>query len=152
MADTAEKKLRLVILTQEKQLLEKNIISLTVETELGQITILRGHIPLFSKLSTGELMYRWMDGPTEKSDIFAVSGGFLDMNPEGTITILADYAIRADDISIAQAEEAKRQAEEAMQNKESARDFKIAEASLRQALNDLRVAQRRQKSSSSPRI
>ncbi|MCD8484597.1 ATP synthase F1 subunit epsilon [Candidatus Woesebacteria bacterium] len=145
-------KLRLMILTQEQQLLDKNVVSLTVDTELGQITVLPGHIPLFAKLSTGELMYRWMDGTTQKQDIFAVSGGFLDVNPEGTITVLADYAVRADEISIAQAEEAKRQAEEAMKNKESVKEFKIAEASLRQALNDLRVAQRRQKASSSPRL
>ncbi len=146
------KELKLVILTQEKLILEKNIVSLTVDTEQGQITVLPDHIPLFSKLSTGELMYRWMDGNAIKEEVLAVSGGFLDVNPHGTITVLADYAIRADAISIAQAEEAKRRAEEAMHNKQSQREFQLAEASLRQALNDIRVANRRQKSSSGPRI
>lgn len=147
-----QKKLKLVILTQERLLLEKNIVSLTVDTEQGQITVLPEHIPLFSKLSTGELIYRWLDGNNLKQETFAVSGGFLDVNPQGIITVLADYAIRADAISIAQAEEAKRRAEEAMQNKQSQREFQLAEASLRQALNDLRVANRRQKSSNGPRI
>lgn len=147
-----QKELKLVILTQEKLLLEKDIVSLTVDTEQGQITVLPDHIPLFSKLSTGELIYRWMDGASVKEDIFAVSGGFLDVNPQGTITVLADYAVRADAISVAQAEEAKRRAEEAMKDKQSVREFQLAEASLRQALNDLRVANRRQKASSGPRI
>ena len=146
------KELKLVVLTQERLLLEKDVVSLTVDTQQGQITVLPDHIPLFSKLSTGELVFRWQDGNNIKEEVFAVSGGFLDVNPQGVITILADYAVRADAISIAQAEEAKRRAEEAMRNKQSQREFQLAEASLKQALNDLRVANRRQKASSGPRI
>jgi len=152
MADN--KKLTLVILTQEKLLLEKEVTGVTVDTTEGQITVLPGHIPLFAKVSTGELEFKWRDGmaSNEKVDTFAVSGGFLDVNPEGTITVLADYAVRADEISIAQAEAAKKRAEEAMQNKQSQKEFQLAEASLKQALNDLRVANRRQKASSGPHI
>jgi len=149
---TEQKKLQLVILTQEKLLLEKAIVSLTIDTVQGQITVLPDHVPLFSKLATGELMFRWQDGNNLKEEVFAIAGGFLDVNPQGTLTVLADHAVRADEISLAQAEEAKARAEEAMKNKESVKEFKLAEASLRQALNDLRVANRRQKSSNSPRI
>lgn len=127
--------------------------SVTVQTTEGEITILPGHIPLFSKLDVGELIYRWDEGSREEpmTDTYAVSGGFLDLNPAGEITILADHAIRSTDIDAAQAEEARRQAEEAMQNKESEVQFRLAEASLKRALNELRVANKR-KSSSGPRL
>src|SRR5690606_5562130 len=96
----------------------------------------------------GPLIYRWREGSQLRSDEVAVSGGFLDVNPDGTITVLADYAIRADDINLAQLEEAKKKAEEAMQNRESEQEFRLAEASLRRTLNELKIAQRRQKGSS----
>lgn len=142
----AKNTLQLVILTQERELLRKEVASVTVDTTTGQITVLPEHIPLFSKLSTGELVYRWTEGTSKKSDVFAISGGFVDVSPDGEVTVLADYALRADAISVEQAQEARRRAEEAMQNKESEQQFRLAEASLRKALNELRVAQRRQKS------
>lgn len=150
MAET--KTLHLIILTQEKQLLDTEITSLTVDTVQGQITVLPGHIPLFSKLSAGELWFRTESKTIASEHTFSVAGGFLDVSPDGTITVLADHAIRADDISVAKAEEAKRQAEEVMAAKTSQRDFQIAEASLKQALNDLRVARKRQGSVGTPRV
>lgn len=147
----AAKTLQLTIVTQEKLLLEHEAESLTVMTASGEITVLPGHVPLFTRLSDGELIYRWTEGGKLIADSYAISGGFLDVDPAGKITVLADHAIRADDISEAKAEEARRMAEESMKNRESEVQFRLAEASLRRALLELQVAQRK-KSRGAPRL
>lgn len=149
-----DKHLQLTILTQEREILTQQVSSVTVPTSEGEVTILPGHIPLFSKLDIGELVYRWKEGSGDRlqEDSLAVSGGFLDVNPAGEVTILADHAIRSTDIDLAQAEEARRQAELAMENRQSEQDFRLAEASLKRALNDLKIAGRRRSSGGTPRL
>jgi F-type H+-transporting ATPase subunit epsilon len=141
--------LQLTIMTQERELLTREVNSVSVMTTEGEITVLPGHIPLFTKLDVGELVFRWSEGSGSRSeeDSFSVSGGFLDVNPSGEVTILADYAIRSSDIDLAQAEAAREQAEAAMQNRESEVDFRMAETTLKRALNDLRVANRNRRTS-----
>ena len=67
----------------------------------------------------------------------------MDVAPGNKVTILADSAIRADDINLAKAEAARKKAEEALSNKQSEVEFKQAEASLRKAILELKVARRR---------
>lgn len=143
--DNQKKVLQLEIVTQEKLLLQKEVTAVTAVTLLGEITVLPGHIPLFTKLDTGELRYRQQN--SDEVGSYAVSGGFMDVNPEGKVTILADYALRSDDINEALAAKAKQEAQEAMKNKQSERNFKLAEASLKKALNELNIARRRKSKS-----
>lgn len=138
------KTLKLRIVTQEQEVLELEVTSVTATTEAGEITILPGHIPLLSTLSTGELHYILPD--KQEMDFFAVSGGFIDVNPDGVVTVLADRALRATDIDEAAAEAAKLRAEEVMRDKadqRSSRDFQIAELELIRSLNELNIARRR---------
>lgn len=136
-----QKTIQLEIVTQEKKLLSAEVVSVSVMTELGEVTILPNHIPLFTKLVTGEL--RYFD-PTKKiTHYVAISGGFMDVGPDNKITVLADDALRADDINEALVVKAKQEAETALKNKTSKRDFMIAEASLRKALNELKVYRKR---------
>lgn len=136
-----EKTLRLEIVTQEQQVLSTEVTSVSVTTAVGEITVLPDHIPLFTKLVTGELRYR--EPQASQTHYYAISGGFMDVSVEGRITVLADYALRADDINVALAEQARQEAEEAMKNQTSHREHMLAEASLRKALNELKVAQKR---------
>ncbi len=148
----ANTNLLLTILTQEKELMTQPVYSLTIMTQKGELTILPGHIPLFSRLADGELVYRWNENGTQKAESFAISGGFMDVAANGEVTILADHAIRSSDINEAKAQEAREAAQEAMKNKESARDFALAEASLRQALTELKIAEKRRGNGSVPRL
>jgi len=136
-----QKTIQLEIVTQEKKLLSAEVVSVSVMTELGEVTILPNHIPLFTKLVTGEL--RYLDPTKNKTHYVAISGGFMDVGPDNKITVLADDALRADDINEALVEKAKQEAETALKNKTSKRDFMIAEASLRKALNELKVYRKR---------
>lgn len=132
-------KITLNIISQEKHLLTAEVDQLTAPAASGEVTILPSHIPLFTKLNDGVILIK-----TEgKTDEFAILGGFMDVGPDSQVTILADAAIRADDINVAKAEEARKKAEFAMKNKESEINFKEAEVSLRKALLELKVAGKR---------
>lgn len=132
-------KLTLDIISQEGPLLSAEVDQITAPAEAGEVTILPGHIPLFTKLRDGVVIIKRNDVAEE----FAVLGGFMDVGPKSKVTILSDAAVRANDINIAKAEEARKKAEQAMEHKESELNFKEAEASLRRALLELKVANRR---------
>lgn len=132
--------MHLTIVTQEKELLSEEVDSITAMTTTGEVTILPGHIPLMSKLSDTEFVYR-IKG---QSKSLAITGGFLNVEPGNKIVVLADAAVRSEDINEAKAEEARKKAYEAMQNEKlSNTEMKIIEGSLRRAILELKVANRR---------
>ena len=131
--------IQLEIITQEKHVLSDEVSQLTTPAIMGDVTILPNHIPLFTRLKDGIIYYKKGDVESE----LAILGGFMDVAPHSKVTILADAAIRADDINIAKAEAAKKAAEETMKQKVSEVEFKLAEADLRRALLELKVAKKR---------
>lgn len=134
--------LHLTIVTQEKEVLSQDVESVTAMTTSGEVTILPSHVPLMTKLADGELTYRIKGS----ANIFAVSGGFMNVEPGDKITVLANAAIRSEDINEAKAEEARRRAQEAMQNQKlSKTEMLIAEGELRKAILELKVASKRRK-------
>lgn len=124
------------LVTQEKRLFEEEVKQLTVETVEGEITILPGHIPLLTKLSEGLL--RYLD-PKGREHIVAIFGGFLELNGSGRVTVLADAAVRAEDIDQARAEKAKKEAEESLKNKTREVEFALAEAALKRTYLELKA-------------
>jgi F-type H+-transporting ATPase subunit epsilon len=132
--------LHLTIVTQEKELLSADIDSLTAMTTSGEVTILPSHIPLMTKLSDTELIYR--EGG--KTHSLAVTGGFLNVEPNNNVVVLADSAVRSEEINEAKAEEARKRAQETMQQEKlSKTSMFIAEGELRKALLELKVAKKR---------
>lgn len=132
--------LTLDIITQEKQVLSETVDALVAPAVMGEVTILPSHIPLFTKLNDGVVKIKKGSVWSE----FAVSGGFMDVGPSGTVTILADSATRSDDINLAATEAAIAAAQETMKNKQSEIEYKMAESSLRKALLELKVVRKRQ--------
>ncbi len=135
----AHKTLHLTIVTQDKQLLSTEADSVTAVTSEGEITVLPEHVPLFSQLVTGELVYRH-DG---EEDSLVVSKGFIDVGPDSTVIIIVDSAVHAREISIEKAEAAVKAAQETMaMSTTTQQEMIMAEASLRRALLEIRVAQK----------
>lgn len=133
------------IISQEKHLLTKEAIKLIAPGIQGEVTILPHHIPLFTRLKDGIVTI-----VSEKdAEEFAILGGFMDVNPESHITILADAAFSASDINEAEALKAKKRAEEVMKQHVDEVEFRQAEASLRKAILELKIS-RRKKSSRIP--
>jgi len=107
----------------------------------GMVGILPHHIPLFTRLQPGEVKIK----TGNKEEYFAVTGGFMDVNPEGIVTILTDSAERSEEIDEKAAIEAKAKAERLLKEREklSEKEFAMTEASLRKALLELKIAKKR---------
>lgn len=131
------KLLTLDIVTQERRLLTAETTRVTVETAMGEITILPGHIPLLSQLKEGLL--RYVDERGEE-DIVAIFGGFLEVSSEGRVSVLADAATRATDIDLAKVERAKKEAESTLADKTREQEFALAEAALKKTWLELKAA------------
>ena len=94
--------------------------------EAGELGILPGHTPLISRIRPGTVKIVSPDGTEE--NVF-VAGGILEVQP-GSVTVLADTAIRAADLDEARAVEARAKAEEALRNAKDKADIAVVEAEL----------------------
>jgi len=128
--------IHLEIVTAERVVLSDDVDMINAPTKDGRVGILPRHAPLLTILEVGELDII-KDGVTMP---FAISGGFMEVLPT-RVTILADTAERADEIDEARAEEARRAAEQRIAERKSDQDLALAEAELRRALIQLKVAQ-----------
>lgn len=131
------KLLTLDIVTQEKRLLTVETARVTVETEMGEITVLPGHIPLLAKLTEGILRYEDDKG---REEIIAIFGGFLEVDAEGKVSILADSAVRAKDIDLAKVKRAESEAKTTLSDKKREVEFAQAEAALKRTWLELKAA------------
>jgi F-type H+-transporting ATPase subunit epsilon len=91
--------------------------------ENGELGILPRHTPLITRIKPGAVRIERLDGGEE---FIFVAGGILEVQP-GTVTVLADTAIRGKDLDEAKATEAKKQAAEAMKNAKSDIDLAAAQ-------------------------
>lgn len=131
--------LHLEIISPERIVYSDDVDSVIVPGVEGELGILPHHTPLFTQIKSGEIKIK-----KGKEEIFlAVTGGFLDVAPESKVSILADYAVRSEEIEVTRAEEAKKRAEELMTEKKSEQEAVYAEAELRKAILELKVARRR---------
>lgn len=131
--------LHLEIITPERIVYSDDVDMVVVPGVEGELGILPRHTPLFTQIKPGEIKIK--KGGQET--FLAVTGGFLDVAPQSKVSILADYAVRSEEIEISRAEEAKKRAEEVMKEKKSKQEFTYAEAELRKAILELKVARRR---------
>lgn len=102
--------------------------------EVGELGVYPRHTPLLTRIRPGTV--RLKIPFQEAYELVYVSGGMLEVQP-GMITVLADTAIRANDIDEAKALEAKRKAEEMLANRKAEMDYASAEAELAQAVAQL---------------
>jgi len=132
--------LHLEIITPEKVVYKDDVDKIIVETENGQIAILSGHVNLLTKVIPGEMIIK----KGNQEHFLAITGGFLEIS-NNSVSLLADYAIRAEDIEVAKIQEAQNRAERMIKEKVTEKEFRIAEAELQKALLQLHVASRRGK-------
>ena len=135
-------KLTLDIITPQSKVYSGEADEVIVPTVTGEIGILPNHVPLLIQILPGEL--RVKNGG--KTNSFAIMGGYLEV-ANNTVNVLGDYAVRAEDIEVAKAEQAKARAEKMRQEKVSQQDLATIEADLRRSLLELKVATRRRRSS-----
>ena len=130
-------KLALHILTPEGEVLKEEVDELIVPTVNGEIGVLPNHAALFTQILPGELRVKM----GSKTNIYAITGGYLQI-ANNQVSILGESAVRAEDIEVAKAEEAKKRAENRMKEKVSQEDFAAIQGELRKAILQLKVARR----------
>jgi len=135
----------LEIITPEKVVYKNDIDEVVVPTENGQIAILPNHVGLLTQVIPGEIIVKKGGG----RQVLAVTGGFLEVK-NNSVSILADYAVRAEDIEVLKAEEAQKRAKKLMEEKTSEHDFRIAQGELIKAITELKVATRHKRHSRKP--
>ena len=100
-----------------------------------------GHAPLLSRLKPGPVRIVKQNGQEE---IFFVTGGFLEVQPN-LVTILADTALRAEDVDEAAAQQARQKAKDALEGTHSEMDHSHAMAILAESLAQLRTIEQLKK-------
>ena len=125
------------IVSAEEQIYSGLAELVTCTGSLGELGITPGHAPLLTQLRPGPVTVTYQGG---EEAIYYVSGGMLEIQPN-TITILADTALRADDVDEAAALEAQKQAEDALQDQNSEIEYSRAAIELAEAVAQLRTLQ-----------
>lgn len=92
-------KLRLVIVTPERTLLDEPVSSLRFPLFDGDIGIFPGRLPLIGRLGTGEL--KMLSSGSERS--FFVDGGFAQVQGS-VVSLLTHRAIPLNEVSLTDAE------------------------------------------------
>jgi len=127
--------LLLEIITPEKVIYKDEVQEVIVPTVNGEIAILPNHINLLTQVNPGELIIK--KGSSQQ--YLAITGGFLEVS-NNKISIIAEYAVKAQDIEIARAMEAKKRAEKVMSEKSTDNELRMAQAEMIKAILELKVA------------
>ncbi|RVU31770.1 MULTISPECIES: F0F1 ATP synthase subunit epsilon [Neptunomonas] len=125
------------IVSAQEEIFSGLIEFVSVTGSLGDLGVYPGHAPLLTELKPGPVELRKQGG---EQDIFYVSGGFLEVQPN-KVTVLADSALHAADLDEAAALEAQKQAQQAIGEKQSELDYGRAASQLAEAAAQLRTVQ-----------
>jgi F-type H+-transporting ATPase subunit epsilon len=130
-------KFELRVVSVERSLYEGEVEFLVANGEAGELGVLARHAPLMTILKPGPLRIQESIGGPE--EVLFVGGGFMEVLPE-RVTVLADVAEHADEISLERAEDARRRAQERLagtlttaEEVEFQQALAVAEARLRLA-------------------
>jgi F-type H+-transporting ATPase subunit epsilon len=108
---------------------------------VGELGISPRHAPLITQLKPGPVRVLQPDG---EEAFFFVGGGILEVQPH-LVTVLADTAVRADDLDQAAAVRAKEEAERELQDRTGDMEVAEAQAKLADAIAQLQALERLRK-------
>jgi len=97
------------VVSVERSLFEGEVEFIIARGADGELGVLARHAPLMTILEPGPLRIQETYGGEEQ--VLFVGGGFLEVLPD-RVTVLADIAEHAEEISVERAEEARRRAQE----------------------------------------
>jgi F-type H+-transporting ATPase subunit epsilon len=125
------------VVSVERSLFEGDVEYMIANGADGELGVLARHAPLMTILKPGPLRIQEVYAGPEQ--VLFVGGGFLEVLPD-RVTVLADVAEHAGEISIERAEEARRRAQEKLagtlttaEESEFQNALAVAEARLRLA-------------------
>ncbi len=118
------------IVSAEEDIFSGRVTLVSATGTMGELGIMPGHAPLLTGIRPGPVRLKFDNGDEQ---VFFASGGFLEVQP-GVVTLLADTAVRAEDIDEAAALEAQKQAEHALEERAAGVEFSVAAAQLAEAM------------------
>ncbi|MEN1926683.1 F0F1 ATP synthase subunit epsilon [Luteimonas sp. MJ293] len=133
--------IRCDIVSAEAEIFHGEATLVVVTGEMGELGIAPRHAPLITRLKPGKVVVTQADG--SKLD-FAIGGGILEVQPQ-VVTILADTAIRADEIDEAAVRSAKEEAERVLAGRGEAMDIAEAQQKLAEVTAQLQALERLRK-------
>ena len=104
------------VVSAEQKIFTGQVVSVRVTGVDGELGVYAGHVPLLTSIKPGRVKYTLEDG---KEEFIYVSGGFLEVQPT-IVTVLADVAIRGEELDQQRILAAKRKAEEKLSNSNNA--------------------------------
>lgn len=102
--------IRLRVLTPERELLDSTVEQVTAEGSFGQFGVLPLHVTFLTSLDPGPLTFR----SGSSSDTLLVKSGYAEVRDD-EVTILADEALRPDEVDRAEAAERLERAQQALE-------------------------------------
>jgi F-type H+-transporting ATPase subunit epsilon len=126
------------IVSAEGEIFSGNANRVYAPARMGEVGIAPRHAPLLTALKPGEVR---VEDPDGKEHFFYVTGGMLEIQPH-LVTVLADTAMRGDQLDESAALAAKQQAEEALKGVSGETDLARAQAELAEAEARYRAAQK----------
>ena len=104
----------------------------------GEMGIFPNHIPLMTRVASGEIIARKSGNDT----FLAIGEGFVEITGS-RVAVMTDMAVREEDIDLAIVEEARKRAEERLKEKLSDEEEATTRAALLHSLAQLKVKRRR---------
>ncbi len=123
------------VVSAEQEIYSGLVELLVASGSEGELGLTYGHSPLLTRLKPGPIRLKTQMG---EEKIFYVSGGYLEAQPH-VVTVLADTALREDDMDEAAAQKAKEQAEAALKDSGEGIDYRRAAMRLAEAEAQLRT-------------
>ncbi len=133
--------IRCDIVSAEAEIFQGEATLVVATGEMGELGIAPRHAPLITRLKPGKVVVTQADG--SQLD-FAIGGGILEVQPQ-LVTILADTAIRADDIDEAAVRAAKDEAERVLAGRGEAMEVAEAQQKLAEVMAQLSALERLRK-------
>lgn len=126
----------LSVVAPDRSVVEETVTSVVAPGAEGYFGVMAGHVPLIAALRPGILEY--LDASNQRHFVYT-GGGFAEVTG-ARVTILADEAMRAQDIDVTDAEQRLEGARKALRGETSAIDTEQAVLELDRAIQRLRAA------------
>ena len=118
------------VVSAEEQIYSGEAEFVVLPGEAGELGIYPRHTPLITRIKPGAVRIKPEGGGPE--ELIFVAGGILEVQPK-VVTVLADTAIRGQDLDEAKALEAQKRAQEAMHDRSGKMEYAKAAAELAEA-------------------
>lgn len=118
--------LNIDVVSAESEVFSGQALFVVLPGESGELGVMPGHTPLITRIKPGTVRIKMADGAEE---MVFVAGGILEVQPN-KVTVLADTAIRGEDLDEARVLDAKARAEAVLAENRSDIDYAKAQSEL----------------------